>query len=86
MIFLLEYDRPTRRTLLFKTFKDEQRRVAQDERLQLELELSARGCYSIERLFSWKLSMSSISGARMIGISSISLKESSIVILFDPCS
>jgi len=43
MIFLLEYDRPTRRTLLFKTFKDEQRRVAQDERLQLELELSAQG-------------------------------------------
>ena len=43
MIFLIEYDRPTRRTLLFRTFKDEQRRVAQDERLQLELELSGQG-------------------------------------------
>ena len=43
MIFLIEYDRPTRRTLLFKTFKDDLRRTAQDERLQLELELSGQG-------------------------------------------
>jgi len=90
MIFLLEYDRPTRRTLLFKTFKDEQRRVAQDERLQLELELSAQGLLLDREVVPGcspgRLSMSSISGARMIGISSISLKESSIVILFDPCS
>ena len=39
MIFLIEYDRPTRRTLLFKTFGDDQRQAAQDERLRLELEL-----------------------------------------------
>ena len=43
MIFLIEYDRSTRRTLRFKTFTDDQRRSAQDERLQLELELSDRG-------------------------------------------
>ena len=43
MIFLIEYDRPTRHTLLFKTFKDEQRHVAQDERLKLELELNRQG-------------------------------------------
>jgi hypothetical protein len=40
MIFLIEYDRATRRTLLFKTFKDEHRLAAQDERLKLELELN----------------------------------------------
>jgi hypothetical protein len=43
MIFLIEYDRPTRRTLLFKTFKDKQRHAAQDERLRLELELNHQG-------------------------------------------
>ena len=43
MIFLIEYDRPTRRTLLFKTFGDDQRHVAQDERLKLELELNQLG-------------------------------------------
>ena len=43
MIFLIEYDRPTRHTLLFKTFTDEQRHAAQDERLRLELELNCRG-------------------------------------------
>ena len=43
MIFLIEYDRPTRRTLLFKTFGDDQRQAAQDERLRLELELNQQG-------------------------------------------
>ena len=43
MIFLIEYDRRTRRTLLFKTFGDEQRHAAQDERLGLELQLNQRG-------------------------------------------
>jgi hypothetical protein len=43
VIFLIEYDRPTRRTLVFKTFGDDQRRLAQDERLKLELELNQLG-------------------------------------------
>ena len=43
MIFLIEYDRSTRRTLLFKTFGDNQRHAAQDERLRLELELNRHG-------------------------------------------
>ena len=43
MIFLIEYDRPTRRTLLFKTFDDIERHKAQNERLQIELDLNLRG-------------------------------------------
>lgn len=43
MIFLIEYDRPTRRTLLFKTFDDTERRKAQNDRLQIELDLNRRG-------------------------------------------
>ena len=43
MIFLIEYDRPTRRTLLFKTFGDDERSAAQDQRLTLELELNQFG-------------------------------------------
>jgi hypothetical protein len=43
VIFLVEYDRPTRRTLLFRTFDDDERRTAQDERLKLELDLNQRG-------------------------------------------
>ena len=43
MIFLIEYDRRTRRTLVFKTFEDDQRQAAQDERLRLELQLNRRG-------------------------------------------
>ena len=42
MIFLIEYDSPTRRTLLFRTFGDDQRHTAQNERLKLELELNER--------------------------------------------
>ena len=43
MIFLIEYDRPTRRTLLFKTFDDTERHNAQNDRLQIELDLNRRG-------------------------------------------
>ena len=43
MIFLIEYDRRTRRTLLFRIFGDDQRPAAQDERLSRELQLNQRG-------------------------------------------
>jgi len=43
MIFLVDYDRPTMRTLLFKTFDDSERQKAHDERLQLELDLHCQG-------------------------------------------
>ena len=43
MIFLIEYDRPTRRTLLFKTFADTERHKAQNDRLEIELGLNRRG-------------------------------------------
>ena len=43
MIFLIEYERRTRRTLLFKTFDDTERHKAQNERLQIELDRNSRG-------------------------------------------
>ena len=43
MIFLIEYERQTMRTLLFKTFNDTERQKAQNERLQIELNLNSRG-------------------------------------------
>jgi hypothetical protein len=43
MIFLIEFDRPTRRTLLYKTFQDTELPKARDERLQIELDLNRRG-------------------------------------------
>lgn len=43
MIFLIDYDRPTGRTLLFKRFDDSERQKAHDERLQIELDLHSRG-------------------------------------------
>ena len=43
MIFLIEYDRPTGRTLRFTTYEDAERRKAEDERLQLELVLNRQG-------------------------------------------
>ena len=43
MIFLVDYDRATRRTLLFKAFRDDERTAAQDERLRLELKLNESG-------------------------------------------
>jgi hypothetical protein len=43
MIYLIEYDRPPRRTLLFKTFEDTGLQDARQERLQIELDLNRRG-------------------------------------------
>ena len=43
MIFLIEYDRSTGCTLRFSTYDDAERRKAEDERLQMELELNRRG-------------------------------------------
>ena len=43
MIFLVDYDRPTERTLLFKTFDDSERQKTHDQRLQLELDLHKQG-------------------------------------------
>jgi hypothetical protein len=43
MIYLIEYDRPTRSTLLFKTFDDRDLPTARRERLQRELELNRLG-------------------------------------------
>jgi len=43
MIFLIEYDRRTRRTLLFKTFKDTERHQAQEDRLEMELDRNREG-------------------------------------------
>ena len=43
MIFLIEYDRRTRRTLLVKTFKDTERHQAQEDRLEMELDRNREG-------------------------------------------
>ena len=43
MLFLIEYDRRSKSLITFKTFEDEQRRAAKDERLELELSLNQRG-------------------------------------------
>jgi hypothetical protein len=43
MIYLIEYDRPTRSTLVFKTFDDADLPKARRERLQIELDLNHRG-------------------------------------------
>ena len=43
MLFLIEYDRRNKSLITFKAFDDEQRRVAKDERLELELSLNQRG-------------------------------------------
>ena len=43
MIFLIEYDRPARRTVLYKTFADTELSKAHDERLKIELDLNHRG-------------------------------------------
>jgi hypothetical protein len=39
MIFLIDHERATGRTLLFKSYDESQRATAQDDRLQLELRL-----------------------------------------------
>ncbi len=43
MIFLIEYDRQKRRTLLFRTFNDNQRHQAQEDRLAIELDRNREG-------------------------------------------
>jgi hypothetical protein len=43
MIFMIEYDRLTRCTLLFRTFADSELATARRERLQIELDLNHRG-------------------------------------------
>ena len=43
MIFLIDYDRPTGRTLRFKTYDDSERQTAQHDRLQIELDLNRQG-------------------------------------------
>jgi hypothetical protein len=43
MIFLVEYDRSTGRTITFKSFEDSQAREAQDSMLHLELSLHHAG-------------------------------------------
>jgi hypothetical protein len=43
MLFLIEYDRSQKLLVTFKTFANEQRREAKDERLELELNLNRSG-------------------------------------------
>ncbi len=43
MIFLIEYDRPTMRTLLLKTFNNAARHQAQEDRLEIELDRNRKG-------------------------------------------
>lgn len=43
MIFLIEYDRSSRRTLLVKTYEDSERHRAQEDRLEIELDRNSRG-------------------------------------------
>jgi hypothetical protein len=43
MLFLIEYDRPARRTVTYKTFPSTERKRAFDEHLQIELDLNRRG-------------------------------------------
>ena len=43
MLFLIEYDRPSGHIVTFRKFADSERQKAQDERLELELELNRQG-------------------------------------------
>jgi hypothetical protein len=43
MIFLIEYNRPQGRILTFKIFKVEERKKAENARLEVELELNRQG-------------------------------------------
>lgn len=43
MVFLIEYDRSKGRLLNLTRFDDSQRRVAEDARLELELDLNQKG-------------------------------------------
>jgi len=43
MVFLIEYDRQQGRILTFKSFSDDERSAAEDERLNIELNLNEKG-------------------------------------------
>ncbi len=43
MIFLIEYDRRQGRVVTLRTFDNAERRKAEEERLELELDLNRRG-------------------------------------------
>ncbi len=43
MLFLIEYDRPSRRLVQFRKFDESQQQAAHDVRLELELDLNRRG-------------------------------------------
>jgi hypothetical protein len=43
MIFLIEYDRTRGEIVTFRTFDDSERQIAEDSRLDLELELNRLG-------------------------------------------
>jgi len=43
MIFLIEYNRPEGRMVTFRTFDESQRNQAEEERLEIELELFRKG-------------------------------------------
>lgn len=43
MLFLIEYDRPTRKLVQFRTFKDSERELAYKARLETELRLNREG-------------------------------------------
>lgn len=43
MLFLVEYDRPTGTLVQFRKFDESERQIAQDTRLNLELDLNRRG-------------------------------------------
>jgi hypothetical protein len=43
MIFLIEYERPIGKIITFRKFNDDERKVAEDARLELELDLHRRG-------------------------------------------
>jgi predicted dinucleotide-utilizing enzyme len=42
MLFLIEYDRDSGKIVTFRSFDDSERKVAEDSRLQMELELNRR--------------------------------------------
>lgn len=45
MFFLIEYDRPSRTLVQFRKFDNSERQIAQDTRLNLELELNRQGIH-----------------------------------------
>jgi hypothetical protein len=43
MLFLIEYDRDRGKIVTFRTFDDSERKVAENSRLEMELDLNRRG-------------------------------------------